>query len=189
MKIGLNTSATRADKVFAVLGLFLLLGLAFAYSGQKRTGVEVAALRRQVESATRELRDAQGAGSVEAARKRLNDLRVAALAFPTSSQAEEVAGSLWTWAQDSVVNLEQMGYTVTNTQLGDWSYPAHNFPLSGKGAPDKVAGFLRLLEAAPQRTTGISQLLITPGQGSVWQFSLTFTVWSQATKIEKKAGS
>ncbi|MBI2859107.1 MAG: hypothetical protein HYX90_08520 [Chloroflexi bacterium] len=189
MKLGLGTKTTGLDKLFALAALLLLVMLFVFYSGGKKAGRELADLRKQVESAAREARAAQSSGDLDAAKKRLNELQGAALSFPSSSQAEEVAGALWTWAQQSGVNLEQMGYTVTASTLGEWSYPAHSFPLSGKGTPDGMSDFLHRLETAPLRTTGVSQLQLTPAQGGAWQFSLVFTVWSQATKIEKKAGS
>lgn len=189
MKLGLGTKTTGLDKLFALAGLLLFVVLIVVYSGGKKTGGELADLRKQVESATREAREAQSSGDLDAAKKRLNELQGAALSFPSSSQADEVAGALWTWAQQSGVDLEQMGYSITASTLGEWSYPAHNFPLSGKGTPDGVSDFLHRLETAPLRTTGVSQLQITPVQGGAWQFSLVFTVWSQATKVEKKGAS
>lgn len=184
----LSLKGTPLDKLFAALAVLLLAMVLFLYSGQGKGTAELAKLRKQVEGARQELQQTRRLADVEAARKRLTELRSKALAFPTASAAEEAAVSLWTWAGSSGVDLQQMGYNVTSANAGEWSYPAHSFPLTGKGTPASISDFLRRMEASPLRTVGISALQITQAPDGAWQFSFAFTVWSQATKIEKPAG-
>ncbi|MBI2854889.1 MAG: hypothetical protein HYX87_08235 [Chloroflexi bacterium] len=186
MKLVLKTNATVADQLLAALGIFVLVLAMGAYTVQKKAADEVVKLQKQVDAATSELRDLRSLGSLESARKQLDDLRSKAVPFPSFGQADEAATSLWTWAQESRVNLEQMGYNLTSSTMGDWSYPAHNFILSGKGTPSSVVDFLQRVESSSLKTASVSSLQITPAKDDSWQFSFMFTIWSQATKVEKQ---
>ena len=185
MKSRFKLKGTSLDKALAI-ACVLLLALALSlYYGQAKTSAQVARVNQQLEAARQDLRKAQDHTSLADTQQRLALLKSQEIAYPTYAQAEETMPSLWAWAQASGVSLDQMAYHVTSTVSGDYQYYAHSHPLSGKGAPAAVSEFLRRMLESPLRTVGVGQLQVAQMADGNWQFSLVYTVWSEATKIVK----
>ncbi|GEM_PF-6665664 len=183
MKLGLKLNGTPLDKMLLVLALSLLAICMFLYIKQRTASPALSRLTAQVESARKDLQAARNYPDPEILKKEILGLQAKTLTFPDADKAEETMASLWNWSRDSGVVLEQIALNNTVSTVGDWAYPAHNFPMSGKGDPANVFAFLKLLTDSPLKTVGISQLQIGQKTEAEWQFSLVYTVWSEGTKI------
>lgn len=184
MKPNLKIGGTPLDKLLLGLSLVvlaILIGLYLSYNG---ASADVTTLRRQVDNAGKDLQTLSNHPDAAALQAEVTRLKLQVQQFPSASEAMDAMSTLWKSARDSGVLLEQLGYSTSAIRVGDWTYAAYNFPLSGKGTSSAVADFTGRIQNSPLKTVGVSQLQIAQGADGSWQFSLVFTVWTQGSKVK-----